>query len=142
MQVISSYQQDVNIPRTPLGPESPESVKESKESESPESVKESKESKESKSPKSSELAVESKSSELAKGSESLKSVEEPKESVESKGRRRGTRSPRAPGLKMKNPGFTRARAFAARYRPGPAGSLVAGIHATGGHRLRTNHRVP
>ena len=50
--------------------------------------------------------------------------------------------PRAPGLKMKNPGFTRARAFAARYRPGPAGSLVAGVHATGGHRLRTNHRVP
>ena len=43
---------------------------------------------------------------------------------------------------MKNPGFTRARAFAARYRPGPAGSLVAGVHATGGHRLRTFHRVP
>ena len=43
---------------------------------------------------------------------------------------------------MKNPGFTRARAFAARYRPGLAGSLVAGVHATGGHRLRTIHRVP
>lgn len=55
---------------------------------------------------------------------------------------KGPRSPRAPGLKMKNPGFTRARAFAARYRPGPAGSLVAGVHATGGHRLRTSHRVP
>ena len=94
MQVISSYQQDVNIP---LGPESPYLSKESKESES---VKESK---------------------------------------ESKGHRRG---PMAPGLKMKNPGFTRARAFAARYRPGLAGSLVAGVNATGGHRLRTNHRVP
>ena len=35
-------------------------------------------------------------------------TKEPEESVESKG----------PGLKMKNPGFTRARAFAARYRPG------------------------
>ena len=45
-------------------------------------------------------------------------------------------------LLMKNPGFTRARAFAARYRSGLAGSLVAGVHATGGHRLRTNHRVP
>ena len=80
MQVISSYQQDVNIPWTPLGLESSKSSKSSelpKEpngSESPESVKESKESepaKESKSPKSSELVRESKSSELAKGSESL-----------------------------------------------------------------------
>lgn len=55
---------------------------------------------------------------------------------------RGPWSPRAPGLKMKNPGFTRARAFAARYRSGLAGSLVAGAYATGGHRLRTSHRVP
>ena len=55
---------------------------------------------------------------------------------------RAPKAPRSPGLKMKNPGFTRARAFVARYRPGLAGSLVAGVHATGGHRLRTIHRVP
>ena len=73
------------------------------------------------------------------GTKESKEPEELKEPEESKGRRRG---PRAPGLKMKNPGFTRARAFAARYRSGLAGSLVAGIYATGGHRLRTSHRVP
>ena len=58
MQVISSYQQDVNIP---LGPESPYLSKESK---------------------SSEPAKESK---LAKGSESPELAKESKESKESKG---------------------------------------------------------
>lgn len=55
---------------------------------------------------------------------------------------KGSKGSKEPWSKMKNPGFTRARAFAARYRPGLAGSLVAGVHATGGHRLRTIHRVP
>ena len=111
---------------------SPELAKSSKSSEL------SKESKGAKSSKSSEPDEESKGSkgskgsESAKGSESSESVKESKESKEAK----------EPWSKMKNPGFTRARAFAARYRSGLADSLVAGVYATGGHRLRTNHRVP